>query len=222
MDAWSLMRGDAFIHFVSGSRRVNIRLGVLLLIPKSPQTAQGFHWSRRPDSSSRRRRKIASLSAKNPISGLLRKSYQTPPETAQCRRHNYQPLNLTALFRSNSENEILFETTPAATFLHRRPLHCSGNYHSCTGDHLTAAATATPAPAATSLQKQLPVLHQQLPVLHQRPPSCISRHQRPLSCISRHQQLIVLDQRPLSCTSRYQQLSVLDQRTPSCTGRYQS
>ena len=35
--AWSLMRGDAFIHFVSGSRRVNIRLGVLLLIPKSPQ-----------------------------------------------------------------------------------------------------------------------------------------------------------------------------------------
>ena len=36
MDAWSLMRGDAFIHFVCGSRRVNIRLGVLLLIPKSP------------------------------------------------------------------------------------------------------------------------------------------------------------------------------------------
>ena len=36
MDAWSLMRGDAFIHFVSGSRRVNIRLGVLLLILKSP------------------------------------------------------------------------------------------------------------------------------------------------------------------------------------------
>ena len=37
MDAWSLMRGDAFIHFVSGSRRVNIRLGVLPLIPKFPQ-----------------------------------------------------------------------------------------------------------------------------------------------------------------------------------------
>ena len=37
MDAWSLMRGDAFIHFVCGSRRVNIRLGVILLIPKSPQ-----------------------------------------------------------------------------------------------------------------------------------------------------------------------------------------
>ena len=36
MDAWSLMRGDAFIHFVSGSRRVNIRLEVFLLIPKSP------------------------------------------------------------------------------------------------------------------------------------------------------------------------------------------
>ena len=32
MGAWS----DAFIHFVCGSRRVNIRLGVLLLIPKSP------------------------------------------------------------------------------------------------------------------------------------------------------------------------------------------
>ena len=40
MDAWSLMRGDAFIHFVCGSRRVNIRLGVLLLIPKSPHV----HW----------------------------------------------------------------------------------------------------------------------------------------------------------------------------------
>ena len=36
MDAWSLIRGDAFIHFVCGSRRVNIRLGVLLLILKSP------------------------------------------------------------------------------------------------------------------------------------------------------------------------------------------
>ena len=38
MDAWSLMRGDAFIHFVCGSGRVNIQLGVLLLIPKSPHT----------------------------------------------------------------------------------------------------------------------------------------------------------------------------------------
>ena len=37
MHAWSLMRGDAFIHFVCGSRRVNIRLRVLLLIPNSPQ-----------------------------------------------------------------------------------------------------------------------------------------------------------------------------------------
>ena len=34
------MRGDAFIHFVSGSRRVNIRLGVLLLIPKSPHMSE--------------------------------------------------------------------------------------------------------------------------------------------------------------------------------------
>ena len=32
------MRGDAFIHFVYGSRRVNIWLGVLLLIPKSPHS----------------------------------------------------------------------------------------------------------------------------------------------------------------------------------------
>ena len=31
------LRGDVFIHFVYGSRRVNIRLGVLLLIPKSPR-----------------------------------------------------------------------------------------------------------------------------------------------------------------------------------------
>ena len=45
MDEWSLMRGDAFIHFVCGSRRVNIRLGVLLLIPKSPQNLNlPDHW----------------------------------------------------------------------------------------------------------------------------------------------------------------------------------
>ena len=42
MDAWSLMRGDVFIHFVCGSWRVNIRLGVLLLIPKSPQVKGRF------------------------------------------------------------------------------------------------------------------------------------------------------------------------------------
>ena len=107
-----------------------------------------------------------------------------------------------SLFRSNSESLTLFETAPIATFLHQRPFHCSGNYHSCTGDHLTAAATTTPEPAAISLQKQLPVLHQQLPVLHQRPPSSTSRHQRPLSS-SRHQQLPVLHQRPPSCTSDY-------------------
>ena len=40
MDAWSLIRGDTFIHFVCGSRRVNIRLGVLLLILKSPQNTE--------------------------------------------------------------------------------------------------------------------------------------------------------------------------------------
>ena len=45
MDAWNLMRGDAFIHFVCGSRRVNIRLGVLLLIPKSPQIFVLFFFS---------------------------------------------------------------------------------------------------------------------------------------------------------------------------------
>ena len=38
------MRGDAFIHFVCGSRRVNIRLGVLLLILKSPQSNRHHSW----------------------------------------------------------------------------------------------------------------------------------------------------------------------------------
>ena len=75
---------------------------------------------------------------KKPFSGLLRKSIQTPPETAQCSTHNYQPLNLTALFRANSESLIPFETAPAATFLHRRPLPCRSSYQSCTGDHLPA------------------------------------------------------------------------------------
>ena len=77
------------------------------------RTAQGFHWSRRPDSSSRRRRKIFSWKA------LLRAIQKVQ---YSLRRHQQLP--------------------------------------SCTGDHLTAAATTTPAPAATSLQKQLPVLHQ--------------------------------------------------------------
>ena len=46
MDTWSLMRGDAFIHFVCGSRRVYIRLGVLLLIPKSPHIVVSSNSSR--------------------------------------------------------------------------------------------------------------------------------------------------------------------------------
>ena len=125
-----------------------------------------------------------------------------------------------SFFRANS-----------ATFLHWQPIHCSSNYHSWTSDHFTAAATTTPAPVVTSLQKQLPVLHQQLLVLHQRLPSCTGRHQRPLSCTSRYQQLTVLHQRslscisgyqcPLSCTSRHQQLPVLHQQPPSCTSRCQ-
>ena len=36
------MRSDAFIHFVCGSRRVNNRLGVFLLIPKSPHIIGHF------------------------------------------------------------------------------------------------------------------------------------------------------------------------------------
>ena len=39
------MRGDAFIHFVCGCRRVNIRLGVLLLILKSPQVTGSKVWT---------------------------------------------------------------------------------------------------------------------------------------------------------------------------------
>ena len=58
MDAWSLMRGDAFIHFVSGSRRVNIRLGVLLLIPKSPQEQERMNKDRTHS------RRFASLACK--------------------------------------------------------------------------------------------------------------------------------------------------------------
>ena len=42
------MRGDAFIHFVCGSRRVNIRLGVVLLILKSPQSLPTHNLPGRP------------------------------------------------------------------------------------------------------------------------------------------------------------------------------
>ena len=95
----------------------------------------------------------------------LKSPFQTPPETARCSRHNYQPFNLRALFRSNSESLILFEKAPAATFQ---------------------------APAITFQYQQTPAAlsctsrFQQQPVLHQRPPSCTSRHQRILSCTSRH------------------------------------
>ena len=122
---------------------------------------------------------------------------------AQCSRHNYQPLNLTVLFRSNSESLILFETAPAATFLHRRPLYCSSNYQSCTGDHLPAPSRyqqipvlhqQLPAPhRRLSQQKQLPVLHQQLPALHRR-----LSQQKQLPVL--HQQLPALHRRP-SCSS---------------------
>ena len=145
-------------------------------------------------------------------------------------------------FRTNSESLILFETASAATFLHRRPLHCSSNYHSCTGDHFPAEGATSRAPA-TLLQQRLAVLHQQLPVMNQRLPSCTSDHlpapadtsdyhsctSDHLSCISRYQQppvlyqqLPVLNQRPLSCTSRHQQLPVLNQRPLSCTSGNQS
>ena len=120
--------------------------------------------------------------------------------------------------------------TPAATFLHWRPIPCSSNYHPFTANHFLAEAATSPALATTFLQQQPPscrsnhlpapaatssapaatnpaaattFLHQQLPALLQ-------------------QQLPVLNQWLLSCTSRYQQLPVLNQRPPSCASRYQS
>ena len=105
---------------------------------------------------------------------------------------------------TNSESLILFETAPAATFLHRRSLHCSSNYHPCTGGHFPAEAATIPAPAtiflhqqipadtssapaatspapATFLQQRLPNLLHQLLILHQRPPSCLVRCQSLIS-----------------------------------------
>ena len=120
---------------------------------------------------------------------------------AQCSRHNYQPLNLTALFRTNSESIILFETAPAATFLHRWPLYCSNNYSPAPAtiflhQQISAATSSAPAttslePATTFLYQQIPAttspgpvttfLDQQIPVLNQRPSSFTSRNQ---SCTS--------------------------------------
>ena len=83
---------------------------------------------------------------------------------------------------------------------------------SCTGDHFTAAVTTTPAPAATSLQKQLPVLNQ-------RSPSCTSRYQQPPVL---HQQLPVLNQQPPSCTSDHLPAPVDISGYQFCTSNYQS
>ena len=120
-----------------------------------------------------------------------------------------QQTQLPASSRANSESLIYFETAPSATFLHRRPLHCSSNYHSCASGHFPAEAATCPAPATiflhqqipaatcpepeTFLQQRLSVLHPQLSVLHQRLPSCTSRYQQ-LPVL--HQQLQVLNQRP--------------------------
>ena len=70
------------------------------------------------------------------------------------RRHNAAntttSLSIKQHFFRKSESLILFETAPAATFLHRRPLHCCGNYHSCTGDHFPTGAATSSAPVETS------------------------------------------------------------------------
>ena len=71
MDAWSLMRGDAFIHFVSGSRRVNIRLGVLLLIPKSQQILRRI-FGRKQNKSTNMIKTFNCTQHKSRISSLLR------------------------------------------------------------------------------------------------------------------------------------------------------
>ena len=154
---------------------------------------------------------------------------------AQYNRHNYQPLNLTDLFRANSKSLILFETAPAATFLYRRPLHCSSNYHSCTGGHFPVEAATSPAPAtiflhqqisadtssapaatspapATFLHQRLPVLHQQLLVLHQWPPSCTSDHLPAPVDTSSYQ----------FCTSNYQSWTNDYFPAPADTSNYQS
>ena len=95
-----------------------------------------------------------------------------------------------SLFRANSESLILFETALAAIFLHRWPLHCSSNYHSCTHGHFSAEAATSPVPATIFLHQQIPAAVNsapadtspalatflQLPVLNQRPPSRISDH----------------------------------------------
>ena len=70
-------------------------------------------------------------------------------------------------------------TSPAlvTTFQHQQPL-------SCTGDHLPAAATTSPAPATTSPALATTFLQQQqLPVLNWRPLPCSSSYQ---SCTSDH------------------------------------
>ena len=122
---------------------------------------------------------------------------------------------------------------------------------SCTGDHFTAAATTTPPPAVTFLQKQLPVLHwrpsfctsryQQLPVLHQHLPvlhslpSCSSDYQfctsSRRSCTSDrlpaptitflHEQTPATTSPEPAITFLRQQLPVLNQRPLSCTSRSQ-
>ena len=110
---------------------------------------------------------------------------------------------------SYSESLILFETAPAATFLHRLPLHCSSNYHPCSGGHLLAEAATSPAPAATNscTSNHLPApaatssyqfCTSSYQLLHQQSSSCTSRYQQ---LPDLHQQLPVLNQRPLSCTS---------------------
>ena len=119
----------------------------------------------------------------------------------------------TALFRSNSKSLILFETAPVATFLHRRPLLCSSNYHSCTGGHFPSEAATSPAPETFLLQR-LPVLHQQLPVLHQQTPATTSPEP---ATASRHQQIPATTRSAPAITSPEPATTFLHQQTPATT-----
>ena len=117
---------------------------------------------------------------------------------------------------------------------------------SCISDHFTAAATTTPALAASSLHQQLPVLHQQIPAstfLHQQIPAATGfapvttspepaatfLHQQTPATISPetvttflHQQIPATTSPGPVTTFLYLQIPVLNQRPSSCISGNQS
>ena len=95
--------------------------------------------------------------------------------------------------------------------LHRRPPHCSGNYHSCTSSHFPAEAATSSAPAATSPAPAATFLHQQIPAVTSSAPATTSLE--PVTTFLHQQTPATISPEPVT--------AFLHQQTPAATFLHQ-